>query len=259
MMKNGCDLALVMPVYNESELIAQVVRSWVQELRKFHINFRIDVHNDGSRDQTADILNQLALELPELKVYHWKNSGHGPTILRGYRMACDATWIFQADSDGEIAPSYFAELWDKRDQYDFLLGLRKPYLVSLGRRFISRFAWFLGKIFYGVKVWDTNIPFRLYRSEKFAPLFNAIPEDSFTPNIVLSGASALLDLRSYEKRVVFSFRAAGESTIVRWKLIKAIVKAFGQLVTYRFLICWTRLKPAATSYQKDTSHSPKIP
>lgn len=253
------DLVLVMPVYNESELISQVVMSWVEELRKYSIRFRIEVHNDGSKDDTATILDELSTRVPELRVHHWQNSGHGPTILRGYRMAQDAEWVFQADSDGEISPTFFGKLWDLRENYDLLLGLRRPYLVSFGRRFISRFAWFLGKVFYGVKVWDTNIPFRLYRNEKFHSIFQAIPEDSFTPNIVLSGASALLGLRSYETRVIFSFRAAGESTIVRWKLIKAIAKAFSQLITYRFLICWRYLKPSAKSYQKDTSHSPKSP
>ena len=255
-MKMNCELALIMPVYNEADLIGKVVKDWAQELRKLHINFQIVVHNDGSKDETPKILDELATEVPELVVYHWQNSRHGPTILRGYRMACEAEWIFQADSDGEIAPRFFEALWNERHNYDFLLGVRKPYLVSLGRRLISRTAWLLGRIFYGVKVWDTNIPFRLYRTERFAAVFSCIPEDSFTPNIVLSGASALLGFRTFETRVTFSFRAAGESTIVRWKLVRAIAKAFSQLITYRFLICWRSLKPAAKSYQKDNAHSP---
>ncbi len=253
-MEKRYELALIMPVYNESELIGKVVRDWAQALRSLHIDFCIEVHNDGSKDQTPQILDELAREIPELHVHHWQNSGHGPTILRGYRMASSATWIFQADSDGEISPTFFEELWNKRANYDFLLGMRRPYLVSLGRRAISRTAWMLTKIFYGAQVWDTNIPFRLYRTEKFAPVFNCIPEDSFTPNIVLSGASALLGFRTFETKVTFSFRAAGESTIVRWKLVKAVVKAFGQLVTYRFLICWRRLRKAAKSYQTSSVH-----
>ena len=63
-------------------------------------------------------------ENKDLIVHDKLNSGHGPTILQAYRENSDADWIFQTDSDDEIGPEQFEDLWRSRDNYDFLIGRR---------------------------------------------------------------------------------------------------------------------------------------
>ena len=88
------ELALVMPVYNEEACVAGVVRAWLEVLGGLGIDFRMIVLNDGSRDRTAEVLAQYAGDA-RIEAVNKPNSGHGPTILEGYRRAVElADWVF---------------------------------------------------------------------------------------------------------------------------------------------------------------------
>ena len=54
------ELNVVMPVYNEAGIISEVINKWVKTLKKLDIEFQIHAYNDGSKDNTLQILNKLA-------------------------------------------------------------------------------------------------------------------------------------------------------------------------------------------------------
>lgn len=78
------ELCLVVPAYNESGAIKEVIQSWELLLAKLNINFDIHIYNDGSKDNTLEILTAEAKNYENLFIHDKKNSGHGPTILLGY-------------------------------------------------------------------------------------------------------------------------------------------------------------------------------
>src|SRR5215469_13694921 len=92
------ELCLVMPAYNEQGCIEAVVNEWLQELAVAIPSGRYlaIVVNDGSKDGTGGILDNLAAREPKLEVIHQANGGHGAALLRGYREAVDrnAQWVF---------------------------------------------------------------------------------------------------------------------------------------------------------------------
>ena len=227
------ELAVVMPVYNESGIISEVINKWIKTLKALDIEFEIHAYNDGSKDQTLKILNQLALENKRLIVHDKLNSGHGPTIIHAYRENSDAEWIFQTDSDDEIDPEQFEDLWGNRGHYDFLIGRRVRSKQPLARKLISIASRAIVRIFYGPKVHDVNSPFRLMRSKAFKALFLSLPEDMFAPNVVVSGLVSLYNLRAYEIAVQQKERKTGEVSIKKFKLIKAALKSSLQTITYR--------------------------
>ena len=231
-------LAVVMPVYNEEGAIGAVINKWMEKLDKLQIDYNIIAYNDGSKDNAAEILEEIAKTQPQLIVVNKANSGHGPTILKAYRdNATQYSWIFQIDSDDEMSPEGFASLWGKRNDYDFLLGIRDGRLQQLPRKIISFVSRACIKIFYGwVGVWDVNSPYRLMRSEKFADLFNKIPEDTFAPNVIVSGFVARKKLRFYETPVPCKPRETGEVSIKKWKLFKAAIKSFVQTIKFSFKV-----------------------
>lgn len=228
------DLAVVVPVYNEEGAIEKVIEKWTQELDKYGIDYNICAYNDGSKDNTAQILENLSEKFPRLKFVNKQNSGHGSTILQGYRENCkEYEWIFQIDSDDEMGPEGFNSLWSQKDNYDFLVGIRDHRIQSFPRKIISMVSRLTIKIFYGLNgPYDVNSPYRLMRSEKFANLFEKIPAQTFAPNVIISGFVANKKLRFYQTPVECKLRQTGEVSIQKLKLLKAAAKSFMQTIAF---------------------------
>src|SRR6185295_10938227 len=106
--------------------IGGVVREWKETLGKVAPDHCILILNDGSKDNTAQVLAELAAATPGVEIINKPNSGHGRTCIMGYNEAIrrGARWIFQIDSDGQCDPRYFADVWAKRDDYAAVYGKR---------------------------------------------------------------------------------------------------------------------------------------
>jgi dolichol-phosphate mannosyltransferase len=226
-------LAIVMPVYNEQGAIQKVLDSWIQMLQENQIKGRIHVYNDGSKDQTLQIMLEHYSNNSYVSIHDKKNSGHGPTILKGYCDNLDSRWIFQIDSDDELGPEDFMKIWTRREDYDFLICSREGRASPLSRTAITFVARNIVNLFYGKGIFDVNSPFRLMRTEKFANLFQQIPKDTFAPNVIVSGFACLKKLRLYEGQAFFRDRTTGEVSIKKWKLAKAAFKSFLQTIQFR--------------------------
>jgi len=219
---------VVMPVYNEAGCIAAVVRSWRDMLRAIGINFVMIIINDGSRDRTADVLRESAAD-GCFHVIHQANAGHGPTILRGYRQAVTlADWVFQCDSDNEMGPESFGELWALRHQTDAIFGTRQSRRQNLQRRLISFGSRATVQVLFGRGIEDVNSPYRLMRSSVLEAILECIPPDTFAPNVILSGALAFAGARVRSVPVPCRPRQTGRGSIMRWKLWKGALWSFGQ-------------------------------
>lgn len=225
------ELAVVMPVYNEEGAIGKVVGDWIRALDALGIAFEIHAYDDGSRDRTAEILESLERQDPRVRPHRKANSGHGPTILMGYRDHCDKPWLFQIDSDDEMKPDHFAPLWAARADHDILIGERERIGQPWPRQIVSAVSRATVHGLFGSAIRDVNAPYRLMRSAFFAPVFRAIPDDSFAPNLLVSGAAAMLGARVFRLPVPQTQRTTGEVSIRKWRLLKAAFRAFRQTIT----------------------------
>jgi glycosyltransferase involved in cell wall biosynthesis len=226
------ELAVVMPVFNEENIIEKVLEKWVNALNYLSIDFQIHVYNDGSKDNTLEITEQLANKYSSIIVHDKKNSGHGPTILIGYQENCDAKWIFQVDSDDEMDPESFEILWNEKEKYDFLIGRRNGRNSPLARRIVSYISKIVVNIFYGYGVSDVNSPYRLMRNDIFRDIYNKIPLDTFAPNVIISGIACFKKCRVLEIPVAYRSRTTGEVSIKKTKLLKASIKSFIQTIKF---------------------------
>jgi len=225
-----------MPVYNEEVVIRDVINKWTKELLRLEIDFQIHVYNDGSRDNTLSILNRLANENKNITVHDKLNSGHGPTIIQGYRENSDAEWLFQIDSDDGIGIESFEDLWEKRKRFQFLIGKRIRSRQALPRKLISILSRVIVSILYGNKIYDVNSPYRLMRTESLKKIIFSLPDNMFAPNVSITGTVSLFNLKCYEISVQHRERVTGEGSIKRIKLLKAVLQSFYQTIIYRFKI-----------------------
>jgi glycosyltransferase involved in cell wall biosynthesis len=228
------DLTLVMPVYNEAECIGPVVAAWLERLQETVPKFRLLVINDGSRDDTARALDPFRGR-PDVDVVDKANSGHGPTILMGYRKAVESSdWVFQCDSDDEIPPDDFPAFWQRRDEADAIIGVRQNRAQPLARKIISAASRGTVRAIYRGGVRDVNCPFRLMRASALAPLLPKLADDTFAPNVILSGLFALHGLRILNLPVAYRPRRTGTVSLAKFSLWKKAFKAFRQTIGNRW-------------------------
>lgn len=237
-MKNELDLIVVIPAYNEEACIRTVVLNWVDGISKTvpKDRFKLLVINDGSRDQTGVILDELSGIYPNLIAKHQLNGGHGNAIYHGYRMAVgmNPTFVFQTDSDDQFDPKDFHKFWEKRSESNFVLGFREVRHDDPFRLIITRILKFSLLFIYGTYIRDANIPFRLIRTSFLTKLLAALPLDiPFAPNIFLSVLSKKAGEKLFDIPVLHKERETGEVSIRHMKLLKVCWQSFKELTAFR--------------------------
>ncbi len=181
-------LYIVIPAYNEEMNIEAVAREWHEVVVSCSPQSRLVIINDGSKDGTYARLCELEKELPQLIAVTKPNGGHGATVLYGYQyaLAAGADFIFQTDSDGQTLPSEFPAFWEKRHEYDAIIGNRRSREDGFSRVMVTKVLKLVLLCVFGLNITDANTPFRLMSRrvmEKYVP---RIPKDFNLSNVMLS-------------------------------------------------------------------------
>jgi dolichol-phosphate mannosyltransferase len=228
-------LYIVMPAYNEEANIFEIVRQWHAIAEKAGLNSRLVIFNDGSTDKTFEIMQRLKDEYSQFIPVTKVNSGHGSTCLFAYNYCINANadFIFQTDSDGQTNPEEFWQFWDKRSDYDFVIGYRNKRQDGFSRIVVSRILKLLVWLIFGEIVKDCNTPFRLMNALKLKPLLKIIPDDFFLINVVIS----MLVVKRKEKHlwlpISFKPRQGGINSINLKRIIKIGYKAIADFYTIK--------------------------
>lgn len=182
-------LSIVIPARNEEGSICSTVEHLHLELRLQNIPHEIIVIDDGSTDQTWDMLLLLAPKLPQLHPYqNTGQHGFGRAIICGLdRMKGDAVVIMMADESDDCRD--VVRYWDELNKgFDCVFGSRfikgggtidYPWGKLAINRIANKFLQFL----FGIKLNDTTNAFKAYRKEVIsgcrpfiAPHFNLTVE-----------------------------------------------------------------------------------
>lgn len=226
-------LSVVMPAYNEEASIRFVLEDWIEELDRLQIDYEILAYDDGSSDATGRLLETLSRENPRIQARSHANIGHGPTILQGYHEA-RGQWVFQVDADGEMSPAGFEALWEVRSDHDFLFGYRSGRHSDWGRMAITQASRWTVWVLFGKAVRDVNTPYRLMRQSCLEVMLELLPDDTFAPNVVLSGLAIRGRLRIAEQPVVHQGRPAGQVSLGGWQLWMSALRSLVQTLRIAF-------------------------
>jgi len=161
-------LSVFFPAYNDSGTIASLVISAVRTAQRLTHDFEVIVVNDGSSDNTAEILDDLAAKYPELRViHHERNRGYGGALRTGFA-AATRELIFYTDGDAQYDPSEMELLWERlEDDVDLVNGYKISRSDPLHRIVIGRIYHHTVKLLFGLKVRDVDCDFRMMRREIF--------------------------------------------------------------------------------------------
>jgi glycosyltransferase involved in cell wall biosynthesis len=150
-------------MYNEEGNIGEVVSSARSVLGRRCDDFEIIVVNDGSRDRTREIAEEIAKQDAHIRVVnHDKNRGYGAALRSGFK-ACRFEIIFQADGDNQYKLEEIDRLLPFLGEYDFVVGYRikrrDPFYRSLEALWYRFLLWLL----FGLRLRDANCAFKIFK------------------------------------------------------------------------------------------------
>lgn len=118
-------LSVVIPAYNEAKGIAKNLKDIELYLKQQDYEYEILVVNDGSKDNTDDVVRGLEKEIKGLRLIDNKeNHGKGYVIKQGLLQAKGDVRLF-TDADNSTDISYVEKMWPEFDKgYDIVIGSR---------------------------------------------------------------------------------------------------------------------------------------
>jgi len=158
-------VSVFFPCYNDEATIAQMVRVAIATLARVGAcNAEVIVVNDGSTDGSAALLDELATREPRLRIVtHERNRGYGGALLSGFA-AANKQWVFYTDGDGQFDPAELELLVMRASpDVDVVQGYKLRRADGFLRTVIGRAYHRFVKLFFGLKIRDTDCDFRLIR------------------------------------------------------------------------------------------------
>jgi hypothetical protein len=158
-------LSIVLPAYNEEQVIAGTVSDILGVLSSWHMDFEVLVVNDGSTDRTGAIVSALADTYPQVRlVTHSTNQGYGAALVSGFTEATKELTFFM-DSDGQFDIRDLRQFFSYIDEYDAVIGYRIDRQDSWMRK-LNAWGWkLLIDVVLGVHVRDIDCAFKLLHTE----------------------------------------------------------------------------------------------
>ncbi|MDR1937064.1 MAG: glycosyltransferase family 2 protein [Tannerellaceae bacterium] len=150
-------LAIIIPCYNEEEVIRESYRRTRQVMRSLSNPSEIIYVNDGSRDKTRFILNEIAASDPQVKVIHFsRNFGHQPAVTAGINR-CGADLAIIMDADLQDPPELIPQILELQERE----GANVVYCVRKSREGDHFFKRLTAKMFYRVMNSMSEVKFPL--------------------------------------------------------------------------------------------------
>jgi dolichol-phosphate mannosyltransferase len=226
-------LTAVMPAYNEEAAIVLAV----EDVRSFVLD-RIPgaefvVVNDGSRDRTGQLLDEIAATDPRIRVIHQRNAGHGGAVMTGLETA-RGTHVLLIDSDRQISLAGFGSAWALiASGRDGVFGVRRRRYDPALRVWLSRVIQFSIWALFSVRLADANVPYKLFRRTMWVDARRCIPPGTLAPSLFLAAYAKKRCIDIVEVDVTHRERDTGEVSIRRFKLLKFCATGFRQLLAFR--------------------------
>ncbi|HEY0513068.1 MAG TPA: glycosyltransferase [Thermoanaerobaculia bacterium] len=234
----GVRLSVVVPVYNERFLVAELVHRVLAVSAPEIRELELLLVDDGSKDGSLDILRRLAAEHPDRirLLEQGKNQGKGAAIRRGIAEATGDLILFQ-DADLEYDPRDYPRLIRPflEDGADVVYGSRflpserrrvLNYRHTLGNQLLTRFSNWLTDL----NLTDMETCYKAFR----APLLKSIPirSNDFAMEPEITAKVAKRECRIFEVPISYLGRTYREGKKIGWK---DGFKAFRTMVKYHLI------------------------
>lgn len=159
-------LSVIIPVYNEKELLGDAVRLINTFVATHFHEYEILIIESGSTDGTGEVCDNLAKELPSVRVVHeGARNGFGSALKRGYKEAAK-DWVWFVTADTPFPLESMLEAMKLFPTNDCVLSYRsEDTRKSLFRKIQSVVYNNLVKLSLGLRVKHVNSAFKVFKRE----------------------------------------------------------------------------------------------
>lgn len=219
-------LSIIIPAYNEEKNIEAAVKSALAAINDKISDYEILIFDDGSKDRTGEIADEIALKNPRVKVIHNKpNKGFGYNFIKGVEMA-KMEYLTVAPGDNEILPESVRDIFLKIGEADIVAAYHQnPKARPLKRRILSRCYTGILNLLFGLNLKYYNGPHivktDLLRNNMPSTFGFAFPAEFMVKLIKWRGCSYV--------HIGMKVRPTGRTTAFRFKNIISVFKTIFNL------------------------------
>jgi glycosyltransferase involved in cell wall biosynthesis len=160
-------ISVVIPVFNEEESLKAFYKELIKVTPGFDKNYEIIFIDDGSNDESLDILKSFSFKNKNVKIFSFrKNQGKAEALTLGLKKS-SGDFVITLDADLQDKPTEIHKLLEKlkKEKFDLVSGWRKNRKDSLGHVISSKIFNFLADRLWGLKLHDYNCGLKVYVSE----------------------------------------------------------------------------------------------
>ena len=230
-MNEKSTLTIVIPAFNEAPNLNVVLPSLCSTCKQQQ--WKIIVVNDGSSDNTREVLKTFEEPGFFSVVHHKLNKGYGAALKSGIA-ASDTDYLITMDADGQHNVEDVAKLFAclKKNDADLVIGSRKgTKSASISRGLAKSAIRLLAKILMPVPVYDINSGMKIYNRVLANKYLNLAPD-----TMAFSDIMTLVFINNrhlvLEEPITIANRLKGKSTIGVQTLFQTIMEIINILVLF---------------------------
>ena len=211
------DLSIVIPMFNEAENVEATLGRVEEALASFKGSYEIVAVNDGSLDNTLEILNKLAEQDGKLKIVSYPNNiGRGMALRKGFKESSGEI-IVSIDADLSYSPHYILDLVETlRREPEVDLVLASPYMPGGGvknvpvlRLWVSKLGNRILRLVMPNRIYTSTGIFRAYRKKVLDSL--ELESDGKEIHLEILSKALALGYRVKESPAILTSRKRGKS------------------------------------------------
>lgn len=202
--ENQVELSIIMPVFNEENIISDSIRETLEILDSSKIFFELIVVDDGSSDRTIELIEGFKDRIIFLS--YGKNIGKGYAMRYGASRAKGKIIAFY-DSDLNISPDHLVDYFSylKVSDADIIIGSKRlknsVIRTTIVRRILSTVYHLFAKAMFGLFVMDTQVGIKLFRRKVLDEILPMTTIDGFAIDVELLILASILKYRIVEAPV----------------------------------------------------------
>jgi dolichol-phosphate mannosyltransferase len=194
MIKKMLEFTIIVPVYNEELNLKRVEKELVSFIKIAKKKTTILFINDGSTDNSQQIIEDICQKNIEFRFIHFKNNKGLSAALKAGFDNIDTPLLGYIDADLQTSPKDFNILLNHTEHYDLVTGIRTQRKDSLIKKISSKISNKIRTIFTNDGMDDSCCPLKIIKTDcaKKIPMFKGLHR--FLPAMVLLQKGTVLQI-----------------------------------------------------------------